>query len=1092
MRSISDDIITLQTKRTPPQLNDMMERRRLNALFDQIQSTKAITITAGAGYGKTTLAAQACQSQGLKTAWYRLDPSDGDLIVFIHYLITSIRRHFKDFGDQALARMHAAEQLKSEQRSLLMVLLHEMEQHIDEHLIVVLDDFHLIEESPEIQSAMTFLLQHLPEKIHFLIISRKTVNLGLPRLIAGRQAFHITEKDLAFEKSEMDELYRQIFKQPLRKKELNALVQKTGGWPAGLILFHYTLRDKAPEAIGEQISRLTGHSDLFGAYFEENVFNGLPEETKTFLLKTSLLSQLDVQFCNQLLGIANAGEILQRLEKLHLFTFALDESRETYHYHHLLRDFLRARLTIHADAQAIARLHRSIAVLWEEHQAHTEAIRHYLSAQDHTAACNVLVKNGPAMIEDGQLNQIILYCRQIPGHLLEQEPWIKYLLGRALFLKGKTREALETVESARQQFENRGDEYGVGLCISRLAAGYFILSDFVKAELMLKEVLTRVRHTPNTYAYTLGSLLFVSSRLGKIDQADHYFQEASTFLSGAIESPSVAWVYAGYGARFYQSENFLQAIHYGEKACKMAQRFNRYSLVVMSHHLLSVAWIALGEHEKGYQIAAKGIEVAERHNFLDTSYAWCLLDAGFAQVQIGQAAEAIDNCLKSIQVCQDADSDWTEAWANFSLSHAYLKTGDLEKAEMAGRKALANIRNTSLNVDRMFLQVSLGWILLDSRKPEEAFSLLESMGKPLAYAREINYWVKIFHVRHHWMTGGKATAKQLLAELLASLGEESRYHLLLWHQHWIGPLLVELYGDHLFREEIRTLLSKFHAPFQAPLPPPETSTKAAGSRFEAVPPEEQNQSDLKVALFGRFFLSRDGAEIPAHQWTSAKAKMLFKYLAFHPGKGYIPKEQLMELLWPGENPDITSKRFHVALSALRKTIEPELKRGDRSSYLLRENDAYRLDLGENGTVDVITFDQLLAAAQKADTPEKRLEHHMDALSIYKGDLFEEDAYTQWCIDARDIYKQKYLDLLKKIAAHHQSKENYDTCIDFLRRANQIDPYAEDICHQLMRLYYETGNRIMAIKTYEKLKDKVEKELQCPVSDKIRELYLRIK
>jgi ATP/maltotriose-dependent transcriptional regulator MalT/DNA-binding SARP family transcriptional activator len=1090
MSSISNDIIMLQTKLVPPPLKNMLERRRLNALFDNITSTKAISITAGAGYGKTTMAAQACKNRGLKVAWYRLDPSDSDLIVFIHYLIKSIRQHVNAFGDLALERIHSAEQLKSEQRSILMVLLHEMEQHIREHLILVLDDFHLIEDSPEIQTALTFLLPHLPDQVHFLIISRKIVNLGLPRLIASRQAFCITEKDLAFEETEMDELFRQIFNMPLRREELTALVQKTGGWAAGLILFHYTSRDKAPESIGERISLLTGNSNLFGDYLEENVFKMLPEEIKAFLLKTSLLSQLNVKFCNQLLGIDNAGEILQRLEKLHLFTFALNESRDTYHYHHLLRDFLRARLSIDTSARHIAGLNHNIAALWEEHNAYTEAIHHYLAAGDHTAACKVLVKNGPAMIESGKLNQIISYCRQIPAHQMEQAPWIKYLLGRALFLKGKTREALETVENARQQFESQGDEYGAGLCLTRLASGYFILSDFVKAELMLKEVLTRVRHTPNTYAYCLGSLIFVSSRLGKIDQADSYYQEAADFISATTETPSMAWVYAGYGTRFFQSEEFGQAIHYGEKACKMAERFNKYSLVVMSCHLSSIAWMALGNHDKSYEMAAKGIQVAEKHNFLDISYAWCLGDAGFAQVQAGHVSEGIDYCLKSLQVCQNTDSDWTEAWAHFSLSHAYLKTGELEKAEMAGRKALDTIRNTTLQTDPMFLAVSLGWILLEMNKPKEALTLVESIGQPLAYAKEINYWVQIFHVRYHWITDRKPTARMLLAQLLERLRDHQRYHVIFLHQYWIAPLLVELYNDQLFQAEIQIILSQFAPAFQAPLEQSKSPGSVAASKVDSMQPKDRQ--GLKVTLFGRFLMSRNGIGITDQQWTSGKAKMLFKYLAFHPGKGYIHKDQLLELLWPGEDPMVTSKRLHVALSALRKTIEPELKRGARSSYLLRENDAYRLDLGENGIVDVIAFDQAMAAAEKAITPEKRLEWYLDALAIYKGDLFEEDSYTQWCVDAKEIYKQKHLDLLKKIAALYKSKEDFDTCIDYLRRAIQVDPYAEDVCRQLMTMYHKTGNRFTAIKIYEQLKNKLEDELQCPMSDETQELYQQIK
>ena len=49
----------------------------------------------------------------------------------------------------------------------------------DSDVVVVLDDFHLIE-SREIQDAMAFLLDHLPPRLHLLIASRADPPLSLP------------------------------------------------------------------------------------------------------------------------------------------------------------------------------------------------------------------------------------------------------------------------------------------------------------------------------------------------------------------------------------------------------------------------------------------------------------------------------------------------------------------------------------------------------------------------------------------------------------------------------------------------------------------------------------------------------------------------------------------------------------------------------------------------------------------------------------------------------------------------------------------------------------------------------------------------
>lgn len=87
-----------------------------------------------------------------------------------------------------------------------------------------------------------------------------------------------------------------------------------------------------------------------------------------------------------------------------------------------------------------------------------------------------------------------------------------------------------------------------------------------------------------------------------------------------------------------------------------------------------------------------------------------------------------------------------------------------------------------------------------------------------------------------------------------------------------------------------------------------------------------------------------GEEIAAGRWKSKKALMIFKYLIFRRMQWYTQRDVLVELIWPDEDPEKTRKRFHFALAALRKALEPELPRGVPSSYILSSGDAYLLNI----------------------------------------------------------------------------------------------------------------------------------------------------
>ena len=99
----------------------------------------------------------------------------------------------------------------------------------------------------------------------------------------------------------------------------------------------------------------------------------------------------------------------------------------------------------------------------------------------------------------------------------------------------------------------------------------------------------------------------------------------------------------------------------------------------------------------------------------------------------------------------------------------------------------------------------------------------------------------------------------------------------------------------------------------------------------------------------------------------------------------VTREQLMELLWPGEDPAKLGNRLSVALTTLRTVLgrDPDVIRADA--------DAVSLDL----TRVAVDVERFLAEVERRDRARR------DAERLYAGDFLEEDAYEDWALDLRD-------------------------------------------------------------------------------------------
>ncbi len=99
--------------------------------------------------------------------------------------------------------------------SILTALLNEIVT-IEDDFILVLDDYHVID-ARSVDDALTFLLEHVPPRMHLIIATREDPNLALARLHARGQLCEVRAADLRFTPSEAAEFLNQVMSLNLSK-----------------------------------------------------------------------------------------------------------------------------------------------------------------------------------------------------------------------------------------------------------------------------------------------------------------------------------------------------------------------------------------------------------------------------------------------------------------------------------------------------------------------------------------------------------------------------------------------------------------------------------------------------------------------------------------------------------------------------------------------------------------------------------------------------------------------------------------------------------------------------------------------------------
>ncbi len=266
----------------------LVARPRLMAQLNEGLPRRLTLISAPAGFGKTTLVSSWLEQMQLAAAWLSLDKEDNDFARFWTYLIAALQTLHSEVGKTVSALLQSSPRPSS--HLLLTLLLNDLTT-VSQKSILVLDDYHTIE-NETIDQSLAFFLDHLPPSLHLVITSRVDPNLPLARLRANGQLQELRSAELRFTPAESAQFLEQMTDQPLTAEQVAALDERTEGWIAGLQMAALSLRHREAATVAQFIHEFTGSHHYIMDYLVDEVLQQQSGEVQTFLLCNSILDRL--------------------------------------------------------------------------------------------------------------------------------------------------------------------------------------------------------------------------------------------------------------------------------------------------------------------------------------------------------------------------------------------------------------------------------------------------------------------------------------------------------------------------------------------------------------------------------------------------------------------------------------------------------------------------------------------------------------------------------------------------------------------------------------------------------------------------------
>jgi len=1064
---------------SPHYATPTLRRPRLLEWLNAASECRAAVIAADAGYGKTTLLWQWEREANVPVYWYKLDRSDRDWTFHVSYLIEAVSKRHKGFGRRAHSMLQQLGGPGSARPGVAAYLLADMHDRLTEPCTFIIDDWQYVNAATEVRGLWNQILRDAPPTCRFIFSSRVKPRLQFARFKTHAGYAELRTDALRFTESEIDELFRDIYNDPLDATELVELERRTEGWAASLQLVEVSLRARANADERRGFIRsiaATRDTDLFD-FLAEEVLDQQPEEMRNFLLCTSILQQITPEVAERLAGVHDGRKELSELEHRGLFTSRLDSDR--YRYHNLFREFLERRLTSERSEAEVIGLHIHAASYFETTQQWPEAIHHYLSARLHRQAARLVAKHGEDVVADGRIGLVDEWIRRLPHESIKQNARLSLLFGETCGMRGDWTQALESLERARAFFHKKGDRRLEALACLKLSS---VHTNFGDADASASTAEAGVELAP---ADAVGTRLRLEGNLA----ITRLWRDHS--LEAVVRECQRIAVEAGSRGL----DHFAAIAHHNAGALQLRMGLVRDAVANLERAAqfwsgtptnpfadnaeLVAALLADGKVERARTTAA---EACERTRPWPRPHADALFGQAGVLIHDGRFSQAVDTLRQSTQ-------DQTVLGAGNGPAHARL----IEALFLAGAPA-AEIHDVygrlqdgpldsryageiapALAIATHLEPGCRGQCTLGEKDPAKVDA---SGGRLLVATAAVKLGVLLLEhgstreIRRAWQT--LQQAREL--GLLGGLRWWTRYYASSASTALTVPYGIDLLEDLLevdpegWRKPILELIPALsgtqRSTVLAALARYANKSMVAALGEIAGQDVAELRRSLQVSQAARLFLrTMGGVSLRRGSWDGSqigiekrRVKGLLGVLAAH-AHTTLTRDMALDLLWPDADADAAINSLNQMVFQLRRHIDPDYRAGARPEYITSSSDAVGLS-PELVRTDIDELHRLDARLGDGSWSERQAVARR-ITKLVRGEFLADLRYETWTSRLQVPVHQFIRSCLLPIAVGSGTSYDNDVSLSAASALVSVDPFDEAATLALADCLSKGGRRVAA-------------------------------
>lgn len=1046
----------------PHRRPEILSRPRLLESMRGLLTNKLVLLSAPAGYGKTSLLIDLAGQVDMKVCWLSLDPLDRNPQRFMAYLLASLAEQLPGVGAISKTLLSRLKSIEKDSESLLVALTNELYERVEEDYLIILDDFHLLDDVPVIASLLNRFLQLVDENCHLLISSRTLPDLDdVTLMVAREQVAGLSHTELAFRPREVQALYAQNHHEHLSNSMAKEIVDQTGGWITGMVL----------SSLGNV--RVSG-VDTF-TYLGHQVLDQQPEHIREFLMRTSLPEEFNAEFCEQVLAPLHTGPqnwlaLMGWILEKNLFVLPLGADGRWLRYHPLFREFLQVRLKEERPHEITSILERMVRH-YEKAGEWEKAYHTCKQLNDPEALADVIEHAGTAMLQSALIT-LEGWINSLPPMVVQTRPGLISLRGPILAARDNLRESHELLDKAVAIYRKDRNSSGLTIALIRRANTLRLLGNYTSSLADVQEALHLAEADASLqffYAEALRLKGLNLYRLGESRQAVTSLEHSLSLFTALHETSRIPILLMETGMIQGAVGDVDSARHSYQNALKIKQQESDLYTQADILNNLAVLYHQIGEYELASETFETGLSCARKSR---NRRAEALILAG-----LGDLYSETEEFDAALQAYQQAEASAGNVPGLFITNYLILARGNLalmqRHLEEVGQ--LLKTFRKSMRTSQSAYERGL-WALLEGRyylmknEPGKAIPLLKDCKEFFIQdGRDLELqWSMVWLTAAYECAAERAHARAEIREFLSAGAIPD--HALLVTIRQAGAWLKELQKDPLIGRPMNGLVEKAQR-LNVRLPAIRRTLRHHSSFIQAP------SASLVIRALGNPEVSINGEVIPISVWRTQSVRDLFFYFLQRPEA--VTKEQVGATLWP-ETRDAPAlkERFKSEIFRLRRAVGRDV--------IVFDDVYYRFNRGMDYDYDVEAFDSHIMRARKSSDMNVRIQHLQKAVDLVHGPYLA-DVTAEWAVTERERLNQAYATALEELAYLYLNTNQLERCLTVCQTALKQNRFQETIYQIEMRAYKAQGDRPAVARRYQACQLAMQ-ELGIPLSRETELIY----